>query len=92
MAGSRGAAPGACAGNTHVDRTARIRRARSCFSEATVLDLYMLVLYSRATQGSLRLLQEEDIDTELTPKQVVAKLDRYIVGQVAGLSQATPQL
>lgn len=29
-------------------------------------------------------LQEEDADTELTPKQVVAKLDRYIVGQVAG--------
>ena len=39
----------------------------------------------RAAEALLCHLQEEDIDTELTPKQVVAKLDRYIVGQVAGL-------
>ena len=29
--------------------------------------------------------QEDDYDTELTPKQVVDRLDRYIVGQVCEL-------
>ena len=31
-------------------------------------------------------MQDDDIDTDLTPKQVVDRLDRYIVGQV-GRSQ-----
>lgn len=33
-------------------------------------------------------LQEDDLDTDLTPKQVVDRLDRYIVGQVMQSSSA----
>lgn len=35
-------------------------------------------------------VQDEDFDTELTPKQVVAKLDRYIVGQVRVQAKLNP--
>ena len=45
----------------------------------------MVRVQAGASAAEACVLQEEDADTELTPKQVVAKLDRYIVGQVAGL-------